>query len=78
MVKRIQCRVVRSVPLGGADWGLRPETEPNYGGCRVGSVDGVDARYASAGRPFAHQGWPATGKTPVGVAPAGQVVDCYV
>lgn len=78
MIKRISCRVVRSVPLGRSSDALRHARQPNDEHHKIGDVVAVNIRARHNGTPVAYTGRLDIAGVSVGDSPIGQILDCYV
>lgn len=78
MIKRISCRVVRSIPLGKSSDALRHAGQPNNEYHRIGDAAAVNIRARQSSTPVTYTGRSDIAEVSIGDNPIGQILDCYV
>jgi hypothetical protein len=78
MIKRISCRVVRSVPLGTSSDALRHARQPNSEHHRIGDAAAVNIRAGHNVTAVNYTGRLDIAEVSIGDSPIGQILDCYV
>ncbi|MHC4460076.1 MAG: hypothetical protein ACYS6W_14090 [Planctomycetota bacterium] len=78
MIKRISCRVVRTVPLGRSSDALRHGGQPGNEQHRIDDAATVNIYASHNGTFVTYTGRLDTAGVSMGDSPMGQILDCYV
>jgi hypothetical protein len=78
MIKRISCRVVRSVPLGESSEALRDARQSVNEYHRIGDAAAVNICARHNGTVVTYTGRLDIAGVSIGDGPIGQILDCYV
>ncbi len=78
MIKRISCRVVRSVPLGESSDALRGARQPANEHHKISNATAVNIHAGHNSTPVTYTGRLDIAGVSVGDSPIGQILDCYV
>ena len=78
MIKRISCRVVRSVPLGKSSDALRHAGQPNSEHHKISNAAAVNIHAGHNGTAITYTGRLDIAGVSIVDSPTGQILDCYV
>ena len=78
MIKRISCRVIRSVPLGRSSDALRDARQPSNKHHRISNAAAVNIHSGHNGTAITYTGRLDIAGVSVVDSPIGQILDCYV